>query len=169
VSPLDLSRLSAGDAAVALRSFGRRYHAELLPVGDDDRIDEIAARLGPNGESALDVVSDVIRTLGLLGSEIHRTLTLDEPLLHPAVADASARHWDVPAPESVDDALTLLDHELDALLEAMGAAESTDDWTRTANVAGGGTRSALDLLKEAVAVGAGGLDRVRAVLASVRA
>ena len=66
MSSLDLSRLSAGDAEVALRSFGRRYRAELHPVGDDDRIDEIATRVGPDGESALDVVSDVTRTLGLL-------------------------------------------------------------------------------------------------------
>ena len=113
-------------------------------------------------------MSDVTRTLGLLASEIHRTLTLDEPLLHPAVADASARHWDVPASESVDEALALLDHELDALLETMSEAGSTDDWTRTGTVAGGGTRSALDLLKEAVRVGSDGVDRVRAVLASVR-
>ena len=168
MSPLDLSRLSAGDAEVALRTFGRRYRAELHPVGDDDRIDEIASRLGPDGESALDVVSDVTRTLGLLGSEIHRTLTLDQPVLHPAVADASLRHWEVPPPASVDEALTLLDHELDAVLDTMGAAGNADDWTRTGTVAGGGTRSALDLLKEAVRVGADGVDRVRVVLASVR-
>jgi hypothetical protein len=168
MSSLDLSRLSAGDAEVALRSFGRRYRAELQPVGDDDRIDELAARLGPDGESALGVVSDVTRTLGLLASEIHRTLTVDEPVLHPAVADASARRWDVPPPESVDEALVLLDHELDDLLRIMGEAGNTDDWTRTGTVAGGGTRSALDLLKEAVRVGSDGVDRVRGVLASVR-
>jgi hypothetical protein len=167
MSPLDLSRLSAGDAEVALRSFARRYRAELQPVGDD-RIDELAARLGPDGESALDVVSDVTRTLGLLASEIHRTLTLDEPVLHPAVVDGSARHWDVGSPDSVDEALGLLDRELGAVLETMAAAGSTDDWTRTATVAGGGTRSALDLLKEAVRVGSDGVDRVQAVLASVR-
>ena len=168
MSSLDLSRLSPGDAEVALRSFGRRYRAELTPVGDDDRIDELAARLGPDGDSALDVVSDVTRTLGLLGSEMRRTLTLEEPLLHPAVADPGARHWDVPAPESVDEALTLLDHELDALLIAMGDATAAEDWARTAPVARDGRRSALDLLKEAVRVGADGLDRVRAVLAAVR-
>ena len=168
MSSLDLSRLSPGDAEIALRSYARRYRSELTTVADDDRIDEIAARLGPDGESALDVVSDVTRTLGLLGSEIHRTLTLDEPLLHPAVADPSARHWDVPAPESVDEALTLLDHELDSLLGAMGDATMAEDWARTAPVAGDGRRSALDLLKEAVRVGADGLDRVHAVLAAVR-
>jgi hypothetical protein len=168
VSSLDLTRLSPGDAEVALRSYGRRYRAELKPMADDDRTDELAARLGPDGSSALDVVSDVTRTLGLLSSEIHRTLTLDEPVLHPAVADPSARQWDAPAPESVDEALTLLDHELDTLLEAMGAATTPEDWARTAPVAGDGRRSALDLLKEAVRVGAEGLDQVRAVLASVR-
>ena len=50
----------------------------------------------------------------------------------------------------------------------MGEAGNTDDWTRTGTVAGGGTRSALDLLKEAVRVGSDGVDRVRVVLASVR-
>ena len=165
---LDLSRLSPDDAVVALRSYSRRYRAELLPVPGDDRADEIATRLGPEGESALDVVSDVTRTLGLLGSELHRTLTLDEPLLHPAVADPSRRHWDSPGPERIDDALVLLDHELDALVDLTRSVVTTEDWTRRATVAGGASHSALDLLKEAVAVGATGLDRVHAVLTAVR-
>jgi hypothetical protein len=168
VSDLDLTRLSPDDAAVALRSYQRRYRAELLPVPGDDRAEEIAVRLGPNGQSALDVVSDVTRTLGLLGSELHRTLTLDEPVLHPAVADASRRHWETPAPESIDDALVLLDDELDALVEQARSVTTAEDWTRRGSVAGGGTRSALDLLKEAVAVGAGGLDDVRRTLVAVR-
>jgi hypothetical protein len=167
VSSLDLSRLSPGDAEVALRSFGRRYRAELRPVPDDDRTDELAGRLGPDGESALDVVSDVTRTLGLLGAEMRRTLTLDRPVLHPAVADGGLRHWDAPAPDSVDDALRLLDAELDDLLDTTGLAANGDDWTRQGTVADGGSRSALDLLKEAVRVAADGLDRVRAVLAAV--
>ena len=168
MSPLDLSRLSPDDAQVALRSYARRYRAELRPVPGDDRADELAARLGPGGESAIDVVSDVTRTLGLLGSELQRTLTQDEPVLHPAVADPSRRHWDAPAPERVDDALVLLDHELDSLVELARSVTTTDDWTRRATVAGGGSLSALDLLKEAVAVGAAGLDQVRTTLAAVR-
>jgi len=168
MSSLDLSRLSPSDAEVALRSYPRRYRAELQPVAGDDRADELAARIGPHGESALDVVSDVTRTFGLLGAELHRTLTLDRPVLHPAVADASLRHWDTAAPEHVDEALVLLDHEVDALVEVARSVTDADEWTRRGSVAGGGSRSALDLLKEAVAVGAAGLDRVRAILTAVR-
>jgi hypothetical protein len=113
-------------------------------------------------------MSDVTRTLGLLGSELHRTLTLDEPVLHPAVADVSRRHWDTPAPDRIDDALALLDHELDALVEEARSVHDAQEWTRRGSVAGGGSRSALDLLKEAVGVGAAGLDDVRRTLAAVR-
>ena len=164
----DLTRLGPGDAEVALRSFVRRYAAELLAVPGDDRGDELAARLGPAGESALGVVSDVTRTWGVLGHELHRVLTLDDPLLHPAAADPRQRHWDTAPPDTVDEALTLLGHEVDALLDVMAGVTSADEWTRKGEVAGGGTLSALDLVKEAVRVGAEGLDRVRDVLAAVR-
>ncbi len=168
MSSLDLSRLAPADAEVALRSYGRRYRAELAGGPDDDRADELANRIGPDGVSALDVVSDVTRTLGVLDAELRRTLTLDDVVLHPAVSEPSLRHWDAPASDTVDEALDLLERETGGLVDTMRLATTAEDWTRTGSVAGGGAVSALDLVKEAVRVGAEGLDRVRLVLASVR-
>ena len=85
---LDLSRLTPGDALVALAPFRRRYRAELSPVAGDDRADELAARYGPDGVSALDVVSDVTRSWGLISHELRRVQTEEAPTLHPAVTDA---------------------------------------------------------------------------------
>jgi hypothetical protein len=168
VSSLDLSRLAPADAEVALRSFPRRYRAELASGPDDDSADELANRVGPGGMSALDVTADVTRTWGLLDAEMVRTLTLDDAVLHPAVSDPSRRHWDAPTAETVDDALDQLDHEATGLVESMRLATNAVDWTRTASVAGGGTISALDLLKEAVRVGADGLEQVQRILVAVR-
>jgi hypothetical protein len=168
MSSLDLSRLTPDDAQVALRSFPRRYRAELAPGPVDDELDELAARLGPGGESALDVVSDVTRTWGLLGHELRRTLTDDEPMLHPATLDRSKRRWETPSAGSVDEALELLGHESDELVDVIASVGTVEDWARSAPVAGGGSTTALDLVKEAVRVGAEGLDRLDLVLTAVR-
>jgi hypothetical protein len=168
VATPDLSRLSVGDAEVALRSYVRRYGAELRAVEGDDRADEIANRFGPGGESALDVVSDVTRTIGLLDHELHEVLTRDDPVLHPATADERQRRWDTPGSETIDEALTFLGHEIDQLLSTMSMVDTGDDWSRSGTAAGGGRLSALDLVKEAVRVGADGIDRVARILTAVR-
>jgi hypothetical protein len=165
---LDLTRLAPGDAVVALRSFPRRYRDELVPIPDDDRIEEFATRLGPDGESALDVVNDVVRTWVLLGQELRRVLTTDTPMLHPAVSDPSLRHWDTPGPDSTGDALALLDGQSADLVQMVETVGLAEDWTRTGPIAGGGSLTALDLLREVVRVGAEGLDGVHRVLGTVR-
>jgi hypothetical protein len=172
VAGLDLSLLTPADALVALASFPRRYRAELNPLPDDeqaaDRADEQAGRLGPEGVSALDVVSDVTRTWGLLSHELRRVQTLDQPTLHPAALDGSARHWDTPAPDSIDEALVLLGHEADALADAIRSYPTADDWARRAHAPGGASATALDLVREGVRVGSEGLGRVAEILAAVR-
>ncbi len=168
----DVSRLTPSDALVALASFPRRYQAELAPgTGDDEaieRADERAARYGPDGVSALDVVSDVTRTWGLLSHELRRVQTLDDPTLHPGAMDASARHWDTPAPDSTVEALAMLGHEADDLARAIRSYPQAQDWARPATAVGVGPVTALDLVREAVRVGADGLSRVAATLAGFR-
>ena len=165
---LDLSRLTPEDALVALASFPRRYRAELAPVPDDDRADELAARYGPDGVSALDVVSDVTRMWGLISHELRRVLTEDRPALHPAVTDADRRHWDMPPPETVDEAMALLGHEANQLTEAIRTYPTAEDWARRATVVGGQEITALDLVREGIRVGADGLARTAEVLVAVR-
>ncbi len=168
MSGLDLSRLTPEDALVALASFPRRYQAELSPVAGDERADELAARLGPDGVSALDRVSDVTRTWGLLSHELRRVQTESDPTLHPAALDPGVRHWDTPAPDSIDEALVLLGHEGDQLAEAIRAYPSAQDWARPATASGGAAVTALDLVREAIRVGAEGLSAVTETLAAVR-
>jgi hypothetical protein len=168
VAASDLTRLSAGDAEVALRSFVRRYGATLRAVSGDDRADEIAHRFGPTGDSALGLTCDVTRTIGVLDHELRQVLTVDDPVLHPAASDPRQRHWDAAPADTIDEALTLMAHEIDQMLDTMGLVTTADGWTRTGTVAGGGRMSALDVVKEAVRVGADGLDEVARVLASVR-
>ncbi len=165
---LDVSRLTPEDARVALASFPRRYRAELAAVVDDDRADELATRFGPGGVSALDVVSDVTRLWGLISHELRRVQTEEAPTLHPAVTDADQRHWDTPAPDTIDEAMTLLGHEADELSEAIRSYPTAQDWARPATVVGGSRVTALDLVREAIKAGADGLGQVAEILAAVR-
>ena len=164
----DLTRLSPQDAVVAFRSYPRRYGAELASIKGDDRIEEIATRMGPQGESAAQIVSDVTRTWALLGEALRQILRHDDAVLHPAIADPTLRHWDTPAPDSIAEALVLLGHEADALADEVGGVLNADDWARTAIVAGGESVTALDVVKQAVAAGAEGLSDLRSTLAAVR-
>ena len=137
-------------------------------MADDDRADELAARLGPGGISALDVVSDVTRMWGLISHELRRVQTEEAPTLHPAVTDADQRHWDTPAPDTIEESLMLLGHESDQLAEAIRTYPTAQDWARPATVAGGSPITALDLVREAIKVGADGLTTVAETLASIR-
>src|SRR4051794_33744195 len=116
----DLSHLGPQDAVVAFRSFPRRYGAELTGIEGDDQPDELAVRIGPEGESALQIVSDVTRTWAVISAALAQVVRTDDPVLHPAIADPSQRHWDTPAPETIDDGLSLLGHEAEALADQVG-------------------------------------------------
>ena len=64
MSAPDLSSMHPGDGAVALRTLPRRYRdaartaatTDLADEPDDQAIDEVAARVGPDGWSAADLV-----------------------------------------------------------------------------------------------------------------
>jgi hypothetical protein len=164
----DLSHLAPQDAVAAFRSYPRRYAAELEGfVGDDDP-DEVAARIGPDGLSANQIVSDVCRTWAVIGGALEQVLRRDDAVLHPAISDPAQRQWDPPPPDAVADGLQLLGHEAEALADQVEGVHNAGDWSRSAAVAGGGSVSALELVKDAVGVGADGLARVRATLAAVR-
>lgn len=164
----DVSRLGPQDAEIAFRSYPRRYAAELASIEGDDSMEELAGRIGPGGESAAQIVSDVTRTWAVLGGALHQILLHDDAVVHPAVTDATLRHWDTPAPDAIAEAMVLLGHEADALADQVSGVISAGDWGRTATVAGGGSVTALDVVRQAVGAGAEGLGAVRATLAAVR-
>jgi hypothetical protein len=167
MSGLDLSRLAPSDAAAALRSYPRRYRAVLQPVKDDEDIEELAHRSGPDGVSGIQLLSDATRTLAILAEALRQITVNPTPVVHAAVVDATQRQWEAAPPERLHDALTLFADEAIGLADAIGHV-SAENWTRTGTVAGGGSVSALDVVREAVRVGRAGLTDVERTLRSVR-
>jgi hypothetical protein len=164
---LDLSRLVPGDAAAALRSYPRRYREAVEPISDDEDVDELAHRVGPDGRSAIDVVSDVTRTWVVLREGLRQITVADTPVLHPAVVDPAQRQWEMPPPDSVDETLALLSDEAQAFAEAVDRV-SAPSWARSGSVPGGERTTALDLAREAVQVGRDGLTAVESALHAAR-
>jgi hypothetical protein len=167
VSDLDVSRLAPSDAAVALRSFPRRYRAAIQPVKDDDDVEELAHRVGPDGRSAIQILSDVTRTLVVLADALRQITVNDTPVVHAAVVDPALRHWDAPPPERLDDALVIFDDEATSLADAVDRVP-VDAWTRSGSVAGGGSVTALTVVRDAVRDGRQGLEEIVRTLAAVR-
>jgi hypothetical protein len=167
MTEIDLSRLSPSDAATALRSYPRRYRALLQPINNDDDVEELAHRVGPEGASAVQLLSDVTRTLVILGEALRQIMVNPTPVVHAAVVDPARRQWDTPPPERLGDALALFTDEATTLADAIDRVPA-DGWTRTGSIAGGGTVSAIDVAREAVRVGRSGLADIERTLAAVR-
>jgi hypothetical protein len=168
MSAPDVSRLSAPDAAVALRSYPRRFRSAVLPIADDPTVEALAERIGPGGHSAVEIVVAVANSWVLLGQALRQVLISDDAVVHAGVTDPGQREWEVPTGTSVDGALDRLADEADTLAAATDAVSSRD-WSRTATVAGGGEVSAIDLVREAVRTGAQGLADAEAAVAAARA
>ncbi len=170
---LDLSRLSPGDAVVALRSFPRRYGRLLSTFGDDEAPEDLLHRPGPGGLSALDQAQRAARSFAALHDALHRVLIEDGPAVG---IDAASGPVALPGQRdpSVEAVLDGLGRGARALAEEAAGAEP-DAWRRTATVdpgvvgtGEGRTLSALDLVREAVRAGAEGLRAVESALVAAR-
>lgn len=156
------------DAVVALRSLGRRYRGVFAGREDDERPDDLAHRIGSEGRSALDHVVHATRTITLLGRALQQTLVEDDPVLHPAVADPTAREWEDTAGGTVDERVSELAWEAEALADRVEHVPA-DDWGRRARVAGAdATTSALAILWDAVDSAVTDLRAAERVMAEVR-
>jgi hypothetical protein len=167
MSVADVSNLSAPDAVVALRSFPRRFRSAVLPIADDPTVEALAERVGPDGHSALDHVVAVTNTLVLLGQALRQVLITEDPVLHAGVRDPGERAWETPPGTTVDGALDRLADEATAVADAADAVPSRD-WSRTGTLAGGGTITALDLVREAVRTASQGLVDAEAAVRAAR-
>ncbi|CAN5690684.1 hypothetical protein BH24ACT3_BH24ACT3_14070 [soil metagenome] len=168
--------LSPSDAEVALRSLPRRFRTVFAAAGDDGPDepadpDDVAARVGPDGHSALDHLVHAARTIALLDRALEQLVDESSPTLHPAVADEAGRDWSDAPLRSVDDGLA----ELTAAAEAMAArfaGVAADDWQRSAPVAGGASGGtavgALDVLGDAVGTAVARLKAAERTLREVR-
>jgi hypothetical protein len=168
---LDVSRLSPSDAVAALRSYPRRFRALLTSLDDDERADDFVHQAGPDGRSAVDHADHVARSVAILGEALRQVLVHDNPSLLPAVADDSAREWQMAAqPSSVEAVLDFLDVECNGMADTVERTPA-GEWTRTGTVAGSGQElRALDVVREAVRTGAEHLRAAeRAIQAAKRA
>ena len=164
---IDLTNLSPNDAESALRSYPRRFRSALAPITDDESVEELAQQIGPDGQSAVEQAADVVRTWTILGEALRQIQVADTPVVHPAVVDPAERQWESPVRETVTSVLDQIDDGALKLADAV-ADVSGDQWQRRAEVAGGGTVGALDVVREAVRVGHDGLTAVERTLAALR-
>jgi hypothetical protein len=156
------------DAVVALRSLDRRWRGLFAGLQEDETPDDLAHRPGDDGRSALDHAVHATRTLSLLGRAVEQALVEDDPVLHPAVADATQRAWEGQSPTSVDDALAELAHEADRLADRVDHVPA-QDWKRRARVAGRDADvSPLDVLWDAVDTAVTDLKAAETTLREVR-
>lgn len=164
-----LSSVWPRDAAVALRSYPRRFRALLASLDEDERPDDLAHRAGAGGRSALDHAADVAATCRLVADAVRRVLTADRPEVPAEAASGEARSSPaVGGSRTTEGVLADLATAAQALADVAEGAPA-DDWRRTGVVAGRGTEvSALDLLREAVRTGHVRLRDAQQVLSEVR-
>jgi hypothetical protein len=171
-----LRNLSAGDAAVAMRSYARRFRELLAPLVADEAaraagstadrgapVDVTAP--GRSGWSVLGLTDAVATHLDRLDDGLRRALETDRPVLgslfHPPEPSGS-----VPSSPSTTAALGRLEGVLAGLAEHIEHRPG-DDWKRAATV-DGQQSSAHELLREAVAYGRNALDLLGVVVDEAR-
>lgn len=94
-------------------------------------------------------------------------MNADAPVVHPAVGDAGQREWDTSTTATVEDALTELTVAANALADRVDRVPA-GDWGRIAGLPGGGTVTALDLVRDAVRTGHDELRAAERALAAAR-
>jgi hypothetical protein len=163
----DVSNLAPQDAVVALRSYPRRYREVLAPIKDDDNQEAMAARPGPEGRSAIDIVVDTARALEQARAALDAVRVADEPEVPAELGDPS-RPSAGGGGADIAGALAQLTAAAEPLAD-LAARFPAGDWDRTGRLAG--TRrsiSALELLRDAVALGSDNLQQASATLRAVR-
>ena len=161
----DLSNLSPADVAVTMRSLPRRFGEAVAPRGDEDA-EALARVVGPDGASALDHVADTGRMLALVNGAVGEVVSGRRPVLHAALTEPGARHWEHAATD-LEGELGLLADEAEAVA-ARVEHTSAEQWTEVGRVAGGTELTALDLAKEGVRIAVTGLHATEAAMAAAR-
>lgn len=163
---LDDGTVSPLDAAVAVRSFPRRYRALLATPEPDDGPDAVwRRRPHPSTWSALEYTAHVADRLDHLGPAILRVTRENTPEIAGFDGDERAV---TKAYNNLDrvEVLGWLDLACDELASVIDGVRP-DDWARTALVAGV-ERDALALARDGVHEGAHHLRDVQTVLKAVR-
>jgi len=144
------SSVTPSDAAVALRSYPRRFRSVLLVLDEDDT--DLLTRPGPDGWSALDHAAHLAASLTSV-AEALRLVSIEES---PLVALAPERRVDGSGAGGAGGGDGVVD-QVSAALEAaaVSAAEAVErirgkDWERLGRVNDGASMTALDVARHGV-------------------
>lgn len=159
----DYSTLMPADAVVALRSLPRRVTAALGVF--DESTEARAHQLSRDGVSAVEVLLGAAATLAVLEKGLRDVTILDNPALHPAVTNRQLRSIEISTNEPTEAVLEQFSDRVGSIAELAESIKG-HDWSRTGTVSDVSV-SALDLLREAVAVGVDALTKVEQVIASL--
>lgn len=162
---LDYDTISPSDAAIALRSFPRRYREALAVLEGDDRRDALLRRRPePTVWSALEYTAHVADMEDAMAGVISRMTRETHPTLDFPDADERAAE----AGYNELDPTAVLDHLASACEGAATAvaAVAPADWTRTAAFPWG-DRDALTMARNAVHEGSHHLRDLNRVLSEV--
>jgi hypothetical protein len=162
VCGFDPRTVSPADAAVAVRSYPRRFRALLVgPDGDEEPTPEdLVLRRPPGGGwSALEHAAWVAEVMALAAEALERIRLQD----HPSVT------VEPPAPAATELGAVLgrMEEEAERLAQSIGRVDA-HDWKRVGRLAEGGEASALDVARHAVHQGSHHLRETERVLAEVR-
>jgi hypothetical protein len=165
---MDLSQLSPSDAVVALRGLERRYRGLFAGLSDDESPDDLAHRRA-GGWSAVDHAVAASRFIAGANRALARVVTVDSPTVPAADVDPTASVSPGAPPGPVDGFLVELGGEANAMADRIEHV-ATGDWTRTAVIDDGSSRTvtALDVARAAVDAGVTHLREAEKVLAAVR-
>jgi uncharacterized damage-inducible protein DinB len=141
--------VTPADAAVALRSYPRRYRAVLVRPDDEDRADDVVRRPASDGWSALDHAAHAAASLDA-AAEALRMVSIQED---PVVALAPERREPASESTTVNQVLDRLAAAATSAAEAVGRIKGKD-WDRTARTSPDDSddqpTTALDLARHAV-------------------
>jgi hypothetical protein len=163
---LDYDTISPRDAALAVRTFPRRYRYILTHFGPDEDVDDVIRRRpAPGAWSALEHAAYAADVLDLLGPALRRISTDANPAI--TLFDPHRRaQEEAYNQQGLLDVLSRLDTacaDLSMTLEYMDPA----DWSRT-GVVEGNQREAIDVARHAVHEGVHHLREIERVLRQVR-
>ena len=164
VCGFDPRTVSPADAAVAVRSYPRRFRALLVgPDGDEERTPEdLVLRRPPGGGwSALEHAVWVAEVLALAADALERIRLQDHPsvTVEPPAPTAGATE-----PGAV---LGRMEEEAERLAQSIGRVDA-HDWKRVGRLPDGGEASALHVARHAVHQGFHHLRETDRVLSQLR-
>lgn len=150
--------MSPGDAAVAARSFPRRWRGLFATVAGDDDPGDVLRRHGSTSPSALALGQRAAEVLGVTAERLARVRREDSPALAGDPPPAT--------PGEPEDVLRAIEEAADALATTI---ESTDagDWRRPASL-GGEATDAIGVVTVGVDAAASLLRDAQQVLDEVR-